>query len=277
MPNALAVRLGRVQSAPDPRNWQLTLDDRGAVVLTKPAAAADPIDAALAAFLATKRIPDTAKTLAQLVVDRVKQLPIPIPAPIPDPPPLPTDRFTWHLGEPGVLDQGDTPHCVGFTGADFLNLDPVEDHVANSVGDDIYDECKIIDGEPGVQDGSSIHSLAKALKARGRIGAYAWISAVDTVKAYVRNHGPVPIGIDWTDDMFEPNAQGFIAPTGAIAGGHAITIVGDYADLDAALVLNHWGDWGPLHGYFLMKWHDLGTLLSASRGGEAVAMLELPL
>lgn len=162
-------------------------------------------------------------------------------------------------------------------GADWENLDPVQDHVPNSVGDDLYYACKQVDGNPRAENGSSVHSLVKVLKDRGRLSAYAWMSDVATVKAYIRKSGPVMIGIDWTEGMFNPDASGFIAPTGNTVGGHALTIVGDYADVDAALILNHWGDWGPLHGYCLMKWSDIGDLVSDARNGEAVGAVELAL
>lgn len=273
MTHEYANRLGRYESLPDERNWRLSLRDDGDFELAIPTI--DPLDGALKAFLG-KRYSKEAKNLATLLVQRIEAVtPAPV-VPTPNPTPAPTDSVVqWELGSPGVLDQGDTPHCVGFTGADFENLAPVEDHVPGSVGDDLYYACKVVDGEPKAEDGSSIHSLVKVLKARGRIAAYAFMNDVATVKAFVRQSGPVMIGIDWTDGMFDPDANGFIAPTGALVGGHALTIVGDDPALDAAVILNHWGDWGPLHGYCKMKWSNVAGLISTARGGEAVGTLEL--
>ncbi len=169
---------------------------------------------------------------------------------------------------------------MGFAGADWENLSPVEDHAPNSMGDTIYYACKIVDGEKGQEDGTSIHSLARVLKTMGRTSAYAWLTSIPDVKAWVRTKGPVPIGIDWFEDMFSPDSNGLVHPTGALAGGHAIDIVGDWPDVGkngAALVLNSWGpNWG-LDGYFLIEWSELAPLLSADSGGEALATLENPL
>ncbi len=69
----------------------------------------------------------------------------------------------WH--DPVVLDQGQTPECVGFGGAGFVATAeadaPADSTVTNALGHAIYARCKAIDGD--TEEGSNLRSLAKAL------------------------------------------------------------------------------------------------------------------
>jgi hypothetical protein len=176
----------------------------------------------------------------------------------------------WQTGT--MLDQGQTGHCVGFGFADFGNCLPVDDNYANSDGHAIYYEAKVIDGEPNQEDGSTVRSGAKAMKNRGRIGAYAFGSPAEA-KAFVLSKGPVTLGIDWYDGMFNPDASGVIRPTGNLAGGHCILCYG--ADATYAYLQNSWGaSWG-VKGCCKISWADLSSIFAD--GGEACAAVELPL
>jgi hypothetical protein len=266
--------LGRKPSPPDPRDYRLEHFLTG-----------DPLDAALAAVLSSWEGKKT-KAWAQIITARVKSLsptpPVPpdpgpsgptgpAPAPTPPPPPVPTS-IGWIDADDPVLDQGNTPRCVGFTGADWENALPVDDHVTNAAGDDIYAACKIVDGEPGQQNGSTIRSLAKVLQQRGRLKAYAFAAAIDDVWAFVSKSGPVCWGIGWTDSMFTPDASGLVVPSGPDVGGHAIIQYG--VDGDDGLLLNHWGTLWGTNGKFRMHKTDLAERLA--NGGEAMAAVELP-
>jgi hypothetical protein len=199
--------------------------------------------------------------------------------PVPTPP-APAGPVEW-ADTDNVLDQGQTPRCVGFTGADWLNTLPVDDHVGNAMGDQIYAACKVVDGEPGAQDGSTTRSLCKVLKQMGRIGAYAFTTNAATVVAYVAQHGPVMTGIPWMNAMFTPDQHGYLHPTGGIAGGHEISVIGESATGYGAVadpsveILNHWGAaWGK-NGRAYLTVTAYQSLLS--QGGDAAAGLELPL
>lgn len=258
--------LGRTPSPPDPRDYQL------AHFLTD-----DPLDAALAAVLGSWEGHKT-KAWAQIITARVKSLsPTPVdPAPIPDPPvPVPTPDVDW-LDPAGALDQGQTGHCVGFGWAQWGNTLPIEDHFLDADGDAIYYECKNIDGEPGQENGSSVRSGAKAMQTRKRLSAYAFAQTLDEARAWVDSHGPVVFGTDWLDGMFNPDAQGFVHPTGAVAGGHCYACVGDVVSEGALLFQNSWGtNWGMPGGRFKMTYADATMLLGQQ--GEACAAVELPL
>lgn len=191
----------------------------------------------------------------------------------PPPPPPGVDK-TWDDVE-AVLDQGDTPHCVGFGSAQWCNTVPVDDHFKNADGDDIYYACKEVDGEPGAEDGSYVHTAAKVLKTRGRLSSYAWTNSIGTMQAWLLQKGPLVVGVDWYNDMFNPDADGYVAPTGGIAGGHCFAVVGELASEDAFLCLNSWGKSWAVNGRFKMKHADFNKLLTA-QGAECMAALELP-
>lgn len=247
--------LGRVPSRPDPRDWRLRY------------------------FLAIPKETST-KSLLQEIIDLLKAIlsalqgntPAPAPTPAP-PPPAPDPYVTWVDNEP-VLDQGDTGHCVGFGGADWGNTLPVDDHFTNDDGHRLYYLCKVEDGEPGAEDGSTVRSISKVLKQQGRLNAYAFASSVDEIITFVTTQGPLIVGTNWTDDMFNPDGRGVVKPTGAVAGGHCYLLCGWDATRREFEFLNSWGDRWGISGFFYMKVEDFAQLLAAD--GEACAAVELP-
>ena len=177
--------------------------------------------------------------------------------------------------DPIQLDQGATNHCVGFGWAGWGDADPVEDKFQNADADAIYYECKIVDGEPNGENGSTVRSGAKVMKTRGRVGSYVFAASVDEIRQWQQLHGRVVFGTDWTNDMFQPDGQGYVRPTGPVAGGHCYLALGDLTSEDAVLCENSWGpNWG-LGGRFKIKWNDFAQLFAAQ--GEACAGTELPL
>jgi hypothetical protein len=149
---------------------------------------------------------------------------------------------TWHSDR--VLNQGETPHCVGFSWAGWGIAMPVEDPWNNPMGHNIYAACKILDGEPGEQNGSSVRTGAKVMMQRGKIGTYFFASSVDEAANYVARYGPVVLGTDWYTGMSYPSTfGGVIKPTGKIEGGHAYLWLG--VDSNYAIIRNSWGvGWG---------------------------------
>lgn len=178
---------------------------------------------------------------------------------------------TWR--DWAFLDQGATPHCVGFGWAGWSDCLPVMGDYTDIDAHRIYYECKLIDGEPGVENGSYVRSGAKAMKNRGRLTTYYFASSVEEAADYVRRVGPVVLGIDWYAGMYEPTAFGVIKPTGSLEGGHCILwrgVQGCYA-----LLRNSWGkDWG-VKGDCRITLRNLKYLFA--NWGEACAATELPL
>jgi hypothetical protein len=201
----------------------------------------------------------------------------PPPQPAPAPPgPGPVLAFSWE--DRIQLDQGQTNHCVGFGWAAWGDCAPVEDTYQNADGNAIYYECKVQDGQPDQENGSSVRSGAKAMQNRGRLGAYVFASAVDELKQWVTSHGPVVIGSAWTQDMFQPDANGLVQPTGPIEGGHCYLMLGYNPATDLFEFDNSWGTAWGVEGRFFMSATDFDQLVfqDPQHPGEACAGLELP-
>lgn len=265
--------LGRKPSPADPRDFRLE------AFLALKVGDADPLDVALAA-LNTSHAAKAAKAWCAIATARIKAV-SPPPAPAPTPDPAPVGDVIW-ADSHAVLDQGNYGTCVGNGWAQFGNSDPVEDNYAERDARAIYYEATVIDGQPdnpdapgGGQQGSTVRSGAKAMVNRGRIQAYAFADSTDTITAWLRSSGPVVVGTDWTDDMFYPDAQGFVAPTGSVAGGHCYLLIGVSADGQVYTFLNSWGASFGLAGRFKMHVTDFAELLAGN--GEACTAVELPL
>lgn len=232
----------------------------------------DPLQAALNALVQSGHGAPEVRAWAVIATARILGTAPTPPTPVPVPP-TPSNDVVWGDADV-VLDQGQTGHCVGFGWAGWGDTLPIDDKFGNADGDAIYYEAKIIDGEPGAEDGSTVRSGAKAMQDRGRLSAYAFAASLDEVKAWVRQHGPVVFGTDWYDGMFSPDGDGIVTPSGSVAGGHCYACVGYHEAKDLYEFQNSWGaSWG-LKGRFLMHGSDAAILLGQQ--GEACAAVELP-
>jgi len=196
------------------------------------------------------------------------------------PSPVPDDGKVWADTE-AVLDQGDYGTCVGNGFAQWGNTLPVDDKYTEKAARAIYYEATVLDGSPddpdapgGGQQGATVRSGAKAMVARKRIGTYAFAKSTDEITAWVSAKGPVVVGTNWTEDMFTPDVNGIVYPTGGVAGGHCYVLVGYHPGTHEYEFLNSWGESFGLHGRFFMAVEDFGLLLA--QDGEAVAAVELP-
>lgn len=186
-------------------------------------------------------------------------------------PPTPTTDKIWRVNF--QLDQGNTGHCVGFGWAGWSNSEPTENQYVDNDGHAIYYEAKVIEGDPGGENGAYPRDGAEAMRARKRLNVYAFADTIDDILTHLRTKGPVGVGTDWTYDMFEPDSNGFVKPTGDVAGGHWYLLYG--VEKDALLFKNSWGaQWGD-NGSFRMTIPDFQSLLDDM--GEAIASVELPL
>jgi hypothetical protein len=161
------------------------------------------------------------------------------------------------------LDQGPTSHCVGFCWAGWGNAAPVEDNFQNA------------DGEPRAENGTTVRSGALALRDRARLAAFAFAKSTAEIDDWINTRGSVVIGSNWTNDMFNPDANGYVRPTGAVAGGHCYLMLERIDADDAYVFQNSWGAGWGLHGRFKMKRTDLEGLLRDQ--GDACCSTELPL
>ena len=172
----------------------------------------------------------------------------PSPTPSPEPP-------QYHLwSDYVVLDQGNYGTCVGNAGAGWLASEPeIDQNVDEALARKLYYETTCIDGacDSTYQDGATVRSLAKALKNRGRLSAYAFAQNMDEIDEWLDNHG-------------------------SIAGGHAYLL--RYREPNTTLYhcRNSWGEsWGKNGDFFIEK-EDLNKLIFLMNG-EALLSAELPL
>lgn len=155
-----------------------------------------------------------------------------------------------------VLDQGQTPQCVGFSGALQRYIGERADEHDPALQFDaaeLYARCKERDGDPHA-DGTFIRVAAQVLKDRGAlvsaslvrgevgqarpISAYAALTSLDEIKAAIYLYGSAWIGSDWPDNWFD--VRSVLPAPGAIAGGHAYSFIG-YSDKQRAFRMqNNW-------------------------------------
>lgn len=222
---------------------------------------------------------------------------------------IPSGSKLWPV--PFLYDQGQTPECTAYAASTALTAYLYQRTGGHTVEFDaaaLYAWANAHDGIPTPHDGSTVRAAFQGLQTVGddvtvstapsvavgladKIAGYYWADTtqlqadIATIVQWVLSVGPVEIGINWYDGMFTPSSQGWIFPTGNIAGGHALTIRGvntTNASNQFFVLRNTWGAWGvgvnqswtfqPLpQGDAVIKLADLVTLLE--QDGEAGALI----
>jgi hypothetical protein len=185
--------------------------------------------------------------------------------------PSPKERV-WDYPAEKTLDQKNSTHCVGFSMANFgINL-PTYTPYTNEDAHDFYYKCKIIDGNPGSEEGSTLRSASKVLRNVGAIDGYAFAYDLDTIKWWLLNRGPVIAGTIWTNEMNYPDEDGIIGIGGQPLGGHAYLLT-EWTEDGYIGIRNSWGDdWGK-KGMAYIKAEDFAEIFK--NYGEAVTAVEL--
>jgi hypothetical protein len=175
---------------------------------------------------------------------------------------------------PIALDQGSLGSCTGNAAAKCLSTAPFIHDLNESVAVSIYSDATKIDPfagtYPPTDTGSNGLSVMKVCQSRGYISGYRWAFNLDQALSALMA-GPGILGIEWRDDMFTPDSRGRIKPTGAIAGGHQVTMIGYDKPHEEVILVNSWGpDWGNVEqgitGCFRMRVDDFSSLLAT--GGD---------
>lgn len=177
----------------------------------------------------------------------------------------------WEFwGEP--LDQGETPHCVGFSMANFGINEPVNTPYLNSDGHLFYYKCKVVDGEPNKENGSYIRSAAKVLRNEGVIETYAFAYDIYAIKWWIINKSPMIVGTIWTEEMLNPNADDIITTGGAILGGHAYLLT-EWTEDNYIGIQNSWGKHWGINGKAYISMADFEKIFKYD--GEAMTTVEI--
>lgn len=164
--------------------------------------------------------------------------------------PVPRTYAKWWTPGP-LLNQGAEGACVGMgcsaeAAASPQRLRGVD--FAYAMG--WYNRAKQIDGQPGeAYSGTSVLAGMKVGVERGLWDGYKWAFGIRDVVQGLLQLGPVVIGIDWYDSMYETKPDGEVVVGGNLVGGHCILLTGyspSYARLGETI---RWrNSWGPSYG-----------------------------
>jgi hypothetical protein len=184
-------------------------------------------------------------------------------------PALPTQKY-WKTG--AILDQGQTPMCVGFSARQWLTSWPVPD-TGGPDAQTIYHGAQRNDDTPGeAYDGTDDRGAMKYLQSLGYVSAYHWTASAEDAATYVLTQGGLLVGVDWTEGMFTPDVHGVIRPTGKAAGGHELFVGGYNRTRGLFRLVNSWGSaWGQA-GKCWLAGEDLQRLIDA--GGDVCAPVQ---
>src|SRR5580765_2027274 len=205
-------------------------------------------------------------------------------------------RKIWTLKH--LLHQGREGTCVGHGAEAWMLSAPImkKDPTTPPTAVDIYLGACLLDEFPqndqgDLTFGTTVRAAFKWLQDRGNLtGSYNHATDVNTVADFLAGMdargtyvgGPVVIGVNWYDSMFDVNAEGFVdVPVGAmVRGGHCVCLIGWDQARGAALGQNSWGTefgfpdpkTGIKTGRFWMAGETLDRLLHEE--GEAIAASE---
>jgi hypothetical protein len=176
-----------------------------------------------------------------------------------------------------ILDQGQIGACTGNAGIGNINTSPFLLNSKVYSPDEagalkLYSAAEKIDGGAGYppeDEGSSGLSIAKALLKAGLISSYSHCFTLNaTLKAITKY--PVIIGINWYQDMFNPDPDGRCHITGALAGGHEVEARQIVVEKGQLWFDNSWNNTWGVAGRFYLTWKDFEELLVNQKGDVIV-------
>lgn len=161
-------------------------------------------------------------------------------------------KSLWPIPSPLPLDQGAEGACVGFGWSGQMAVGPIYNPASNSYARQYYEDARQVDRSEGryYREGASVLAGAKVAQRRGLINGYRWAFGVDDVIDTLCAKGPVVLGINWYESMYQTNPDGRVVVNGQIVGGHCILATG-YIPNDSEWGGNYiqWvNSWGPSYG-----------------------------
>ena len=172
-------------------------------------------------------------------------------------------------------DQLDTPQCVGYAWAHWIEDGPVTHRGVAPIlpPTRIYEGAQLSDEWEGEgYDGTSVRGAAKWLKAQGYISSYLWAFDVASIIQVLLTRGPMVVGTNWYDGMFTPSPSGVISPWGEVAGGHAYVLNGVDTRAQRFRIKNSWGKGWGVGGHAWISFTNFARLLAED--GEACIAIE---
>lgn len=199
----------------------------------------------------------------------------PIMAKVKEPRPEPRS-YTWR-GRHAPLDQGSVGACVVYGAGNEALAYPGEVALAQEYAKRLTDEFLLRaycmaqrrDPWPGTDErsvcgeltesgsnygGTSTLAGLKVFRDLGFFTEFRWAFNVWEAIIGLGRNGPALVGSWWHEGMYEPDAEGFVEPTGQAVGGHLwmvsevnVTGVEDWRD-GYVTIRNSWGYWGGRAG-----------------------------
>jgi len=185
----------------------------------------------------------------------------------------------WEHKAP-ILNQASSNACVGFSFAQMLNTEHFNDvrtkaksadYVDDQFAYKIYQSATEIDEFPGQfpkeDTGSSGLAMCKVAHRAG------WISEYQTAKGWEEfqkaiQTAPVYVGTFWTNQMNQPDNDGFVKPFGTELGGHQYLVIGLNVEEEYITILNSYSNKFGINGRVKMKFNHFSELLH--NGGDAM-------
>lgn len=198
---------------------------------------------------------------------------------------IPAARWRYWYDNGAWRDQGDTGTCVGHGWAHWCEDSPV-----THPGEDVdpfqwYADAVKLDPWPENDGpdwyfGTTVRAGAKVAQQRGMVAEYRWVNGTQDLIDTVLGLGPVVIGVDWYEDMFEPrwerdalgDLRKMVVPGGLVAGGHCLVINGVSLDRGTFRLKNSWGRGWGVDGRASIRIDDMAMLLET--GGEGCIAFE---
>jgi hypothetical protein len=191
------------------------------------------------------------------------------------------DTPRWWTGGT-VLDQGNEGTCVGHGWVGEYLASPVRGKhgtadEGHTLALQVFDRAAQLDEWPGESrnDGTSVLAGWKACRERQWYSGVRWAKNVEDVRLGLEE-GPVVIGVDFREGMYETDRYGRISVSGDSVGGHCMVVTGYQPHFDAGRerrfrIRNSWGhSWGA-GGNCYMLVDDLQAICFDSQGEAALA------
>ncbi len=173
------------------------------------------------------------------------------------------------------FDQQATGCCVGFAWAYWEACTPVATRVTGERGFENYRKLILLDEwtdndreatlpTEQLQFGSSVRAGAKLKQAEGRLQEYRWGERAEEMADFILQRSGAIVGTSWQDEMFAPDAEGFIRPRfdRRFPYGHAYFYLGYSKTLGAFRGIMAWRGFGQgqrfwMAGEDVQKLHDM--------------------
>lgn len=177
-----------------------------------------------------------------------------------------------------IYDQGATSACVSYAWNRFLTTHRVINKPPMSFWD-FYKRCQreFDEWDGDFYEGTSVRAGAKLLQHLGYIDSYRWLFTVDDIINCILDVGPIVAGTDFTEGMANPDASGFLSPTGRNLGGHAFILHGANVKKNYVIMTNSWGESWNEGGKGFIHFDVLEQLLQGISGypGDFVTAVEV--